>query len=428
MGSAGVLFFPQRRALGFDSREVTPGLRGAVVQLAAEVRSFGRASVVVSRVVGEELSESTIRRLVEETGEELRELQEREDRWDGTEAVSPQLAVVKCDGGRLRTREPGSGRGVKLSGEKGWRETKNATFEKMVQSGEGADGEDPCAEVPSTFRSVRKAAELSGKAVPEDLEEREAEASEAEASEAGERSGDQEQSKKVRYHGPRRLLRTVISSMSNWREFGWLMYLEAKRRGFHEALVRCFLGDGLVWNWLIWKEYFRSYIPILDFIHLIEHLYVAALVLGVKGAEVARLYLWAVSLCWAGRVDEVIEGLRAACRDRGVDPDGELAEDHPLKPAVSTIRYLQNNRDRMDYPRYRREGLPVTSASMESVIKQINLRVKGTEMFWTHPAGAEAILQVRAAALCEDGRLDRYLAHRPGHPFLRRSSRVTTAA
>jgi hypothetical protein len=48
------------------------------------------------------------------------------------------------------------------------------------------------------------------------------------------------------------------------------------------------------------------------------------------------------------------------------------------------------------------EGAPV-----ESVIKQLNRRVKGTEKFWL-TGGAEAILQVRAAYLSEDGRAERY--------------------
>ena len=59
--------------------------------------------------------------------------------------------------------------------------------------------------------------------------------------------------------------------------------------------------------------------------------------------------------------------------------------------------YLTNNRSRMDYSTYRRFGLPAASSPMESLVKQINLRVKGTEMFWDDPAGAEAILLLRAA-------------------------------
>ena len=36
---------------------------------------------------------------------------------------------------------------------------------------------------------------------------------------------------------------------------------------------------------------------------------------------------------------------------------------------------------------------------IESLIKEINYRVKGTEKFWNRPDGAEHILQVRAASL-----------------------------
>jgi hypothetical protein len=74
----------------------------------------------------------------------------------------------------------------------------------------------------------------------------------------------------------------------------------------------------------------------------------------------------------------------------------------------------------MNYPEYRRQGLPVTTAWMESLVKEINYRAKGTEMFWNDPEGAEAILQIRAAALSDDDRLVRHLQSRPGHPFTRR--------
>ena len=72
----------------------------------------------------------------------------------------------------------------------------------------------------------------------------------------------------------------------------------------------------------------------------------------------------------------------------------------------------------MDYARYRRLGLPVTSSLVESRIKQINDRVKGTEKFWD-VGGAESILQVRAALLSEDERLDKHMDTRPCLPFRR---------
>ena len=74
----------------------------------------------------------------------------------------------------------------------------------------------------------------------------------------------------------------------------------------------------------------------------------------------------------------------------------------------------------MKYSEYRQAGLPVTTAWMESLVKEMNYRVKGTEMFWNDPDGARAILQVRAASLCDDERLDKHLRGRMGCAFTRR--------
>ena len=79
-----------------------------------------------------------------------------------------------------------------------------------------------------------------------------------------------------------------------------------------------------------------------------------------------------------------------------------------------TIGYLRNNQDHMNFPEYRKQGLPVTSSLVESLIKEINYRVKGTEKFWDNPEGAEAILQLRAAVLSDDNRLQTFIMTRPG--------------
>jgi hypothetical protein len=73
----------------------------------------------------------------------------------------------------------------------------------------------------------------------------------------------------------------------------------------------------------------------------------------------------------------------------------------------------------MDYPRYRRLGVPITSSPVESWIKQLNHRVKGSEKFWDDDQKSEAVLQVRAAWLGEDEELQRYLRERPGHSAAR---------
>jgi hypothetical protein len=204
-------------------------------------------------------------------------------------------------------------------------------------------------------------------------------------------------------------------------EFGQQMQHEAQRRRFQEAQRRVFIGDGLAWNWSIRRTHFATFTPILDFIHAIHYAYAAAESWEVEGAAHWERYLALAEAIWQGRVSEVIQILQAELARRGVT-DEKLPEDSPHRPLLDALRYFTNNREKMDYPTYRRQGLPITSSPMESLIKQINHRVKGTEMFWLQPAGAEAILQIRAASLSEDGRLHDYLSHRPGYEFTRRSS------
>jgi hypothetical protein len=389
--------------MGLDSRDTTPELTSALVFLASEVRSFERAAVVLRRVLKQTVSTSTIRRIAKEVGLELTE--EPLD-GDDLEVVVPQVAVVSCDGGRLRTREPDSGRGVRPSGENGWRETKNASLERMTPP--KSDGDvDPCPDLPTTFRTAARVAKLTEKPVPND----------------GVPLDDE--TRRVLYSGPKRVLRTVLASMASSDDFGPMMEREARRRRFCESPRRAFVGDGLPWNWTIWKKHFRSFVPILDFIHAIQYVFHAAMCLADNEADGWDAYVHSITLCWQGRVDDVIRQWTDACRRRGIDVEVKLADDDPNKPLVDAVRYLTNNRSRMDYPTHRRLGLPVTSSPMESLVKQMNLRVKGTEMFWDDPAGAEAILRLRAASLSDDGRLDRHLATRPGCPFVRRTTLAT---
>ena len=64
--------------------------------------------------------------------------------------------------------------------------------------------------------------------------------------------------------------------------------------------------------------------------------------------------------------------------------------------------YLENNRGRADYPRYRELGLPCGSGPVEAQCKAlVGARCKLAGMRnWTY-AGAEAVLRLRAAA--QDG-------------------------
>lgn len=319
----------------------------------------------------------------------------------------PELAIVECDGGRLRCREPGHGPGVHLDG-KGWREDKNAC---LIRAQRQTFDEDPQPEPPDCFSNPKHVAKIT-----------ETQAFSAAAPIATTTDSQQHEddlpATDVPDWRPKRLVRTVLSSMADSTEFGRQMNREAKRRGFYKAKAQAFLGDGLPWNWSIWKSHFRTFTPILDFIHPLSYLFVASKTVHANSADAWSQYLVWMHGCWNGDVDQVLEELLNWQLKLGTAPD-DADENDPRSVLSKTIGYLQNNRARMDYPAYRRQGLPVTTAWMESLVKEINYRVKGTEMFWNNPDGAEAILQVRAAALSDDGRLGRHLENRPGSPFTR---------
>ena len=73
---------------------------------------------------------------------------------------------------------------------------------------------------------------------------------------------------------------------------------------------------------------------------------------------------------------------------------GVLAGDDPRELVRRSLVDLANNRQRMDYPEYRRQGLPLTSTLMESLIKEMNYRVRGSEEFWNNTDGANHILAI----------------------------------
>jgi hypothetical protein len=407
-------FSPLREALGFDARALTPLLVRRLTYAGVEARSFRRAAIVMEQVAGPPVSAKTIERVVHDVGREPAQRRGADPKTDDALARRPEsppvLAVVECDGGRIRTREPGHGPGVRRTAE-GWRETKNA---RLIRARRTLSPEDPEPEPPACFRDPGHVAEI-------------AETEALSVASASPPPGSRQQASEAPEMGlvspadwhPERLVRTVLSSMAESKDFGDQMAREAQRRRFAEADARAFLGDGLPWNWSIWKRHFRDSTPVLDFIHVLSYLFLAAKGVREVAEDAWGQYLAWMRGAWRGEVGQVLEELRAWQLKWG-EPADNAPESDPRQVLSQTITYRENNQERMRYPDYRQQGLPVTTAWMESLVKEVNYRVKGTEMFWDHPDGAEAILQVRAAARSDDERLAKHLAERPGCPFTRR--------
>lgn len=228
---------------------------------------------------------------------------------------------------------------------------------------------------------------------------------------------------------PELAVRTYVATTAPVDRFGPMVGAEACRRNFAKAAARAFLGDGSAWVWGLHRREFPDFVAIVDFLHVLVHLFTAARAMTEDVEGRWGLYLGWAEACWQGRVDEVIGQLGHWCEPQArLDAGGQLpGEEDPCRVVMRVRSYLQANQERMDYPRYRRLGLPWTTSHVESTVKQFNRRVKGSEKFWSE-AGAEAMLQLRAAFLSEDGRLDRHLKERPSGPFRNYKDRKTGKA
>ncbi len=301
----------------------------------------------------------------------------------------------------MQTRTPGEGPGVH---EAHWRETKTAGFFRMKTASHAAD---PHPALPRCFASRRKMQGLLP-GVGEELA-------------AGEPVTDHDPNWR-----PKVLFRTCSASLETSERFGQMMAAEADTRGFFAAHRRAFLGDGLPYNWSIHRRHFPTFEPIVDFVHPLERLYAAARAAHEENDSAWSQYVAWAGAVWQGRISEVIQELAGYSQSWGPPPK-DADESDPRRVLAESLTYLRNNQSRMDYPRYRRQGLPVTSALIESLVKEMNYRVKGTEKFWNDGLPGEAILQVRAALLSDDDRLAAHIRQRPGRPFARTSRKTPLA-
>jgi hypothetical protein len=384
------------------------------------LKSFADASFA-AQLAGVEVSPRHLGRLAHEVGDALAKerdekvIQRRRRELPERVASPPEVVAVEVDGGRVKTRAAGCGPGVHQA------QGKEDKIACLVSLQSDRYEQDPKPEPPESFleprrvqRLVRQMKGLPGEDPAEAAEPEEP----AEPSRPPKKAAPVEES-------PTPLVRTCVASMRAAKSFGPMVAAEAQERAFYRAKRRAFLGDGLAYNWSIHKAYFPDFVPIVDLLHVLCYLYLAAWATGGAGAGRWSLYVAWLRACWQGRVAEVIDELRVWQGRLGKPPGGEeLEEFDPRRLVAEALSYLGNNRQRMDYPRYRQEGLPVTSSLVESLVGEFNARVKGPQKFWNRldDAGAETILQVRAAVLSEDNRLERHFAERPGSPYRRKAA------
>jgi len=446
------IFFPQRLLLKLDTHGYSPALLHKILGTAGQVKSYELASRVVQLVGDIRISGRHINRLTEEIGTELQERRDRETedyvhhRRQPPQRPAPRVAAIALDGGRIQTRATGQGPGVHGQG---WKEDKVACLLALEGPTFTAD---PHPEPPRCFLDAPRVDELvrdlqahhgsrqenelpqlaelglgrpaaAAAATPEPAAADGSAAAVPAAPAAGTAAGAAAPN---RDWPPRRTPggRTCVATLRDSAAFGKMVAAEAYRQHFQGAERGALLGDGGAWIWTLHEKWFGWLTPVADFVHPLTYLYVTATVLAGSVAQRWQWYVEWMTACWQGRVRAVIEELQRRLEQLGPYPGtGEPPPPEPREVLRRALTYLRHNEPRMKYPEYRCQGLPVTSSMVESLIKEVNYRVKGTEKFWDHPEGAEAILQVRAALLSDDDRLGRHIEQRPGSAFRRHHKR-----
>jgi hypothetical protein len=394
-----------------------------VVSATARFSSFADATDAL-RLAGINISESQVRRLAHEVGHELiqirdqKAIEHRHRQLKPRTEVIPQAVVVEVDGGRIRTRQAGQSPGVHDAQNK---EDKIACLATLSGPTFSAD---PCPEPPQSFQCPRRVRRLvvqmkglAGDAATQEIPEE----STIPVSELA------REEQPCRW-SPQQLVSTCVASMETSASFGPLMAAEASERNFYQSLRRAFVADGSAYNWSIHRGYFGDFEPITDFLHAICYVYACASAVSFDESGGWSQYLVWMRALWQGRVAEVLAELDVWQERLGQPPEAdELSSEQsrdPRRVVKQGRTYLQNNASRMAYPRYRQEGLPTTSSLVESLVGEVNARVKSKQKYWTRGEGSESILQLRAAYLSQDDRLSRFFASRPGCPFRKRSRAI----
>jgi hypothetical protein len=164
------------------------------------------------------------------------------------------------------------------------------------------------------------------------------------------------------------------------------------RLGIPQADQVLFIADGAPW---IWKRVpllvhalglaAQQVHELLDFYHAVQHLgQVAALRKDWSAKARAHWRTHQRRLLLQGQVEQVIVAVRDLCRGRN------------SKAMRTQLDYCIKHQRRMAYAKLMAMQLPIGSGAIERAVRRvINLRLKGSNLFWCR-ASAEALLLLRS--------------------------------
>lgn len=187
---------------------------------------------------------------------------------------------------------------------------------------------------------------------------------------------------------------------------------EAVRRGFARSARRVVLGDGAKWIWNLAGEHFPDAIQIVDRFHAKQHLSDVAKSIYAADHDLAEEWAHArYDELDAGNIDAVLCALRSQA-PTNVD-------------AGKCVDYIDGNRERMAYARFRAAGLCTSTGVVEAGCKTaIGTRCKRAGMRWS-TAGVNAIIALRCCLLSR--RFEDFWARRAAGGPSRRSPATAPA-
>ena len=159
------------------------------------------------------------------------------------------------------------------------------------------------------------------------------------------------------------------SQKKSLEEFKKTATAEAHDFEFYAYETQVFLGDGAHWIWDYADTYHPDAIKILDFYHASEYLgnAFASLALG-SNKDSQKLNKQIFNLLKNGKIDAILTWLH---------------KQKSTEKIQDCIRYYENNKKRMDYGAYKKQGLDIGSGVIESANRSIiQVRMKHSGMHW----------------------------------------------
>jgi hypothetical protein len=335
---------PLDYAMGIPTRGPTVARRELVGATAADSRSFEHSKRQLARQ-RIELSSESIRKLAEREGRRIVETRDQDvervfarSQLPATKVDPPELLIITCDGGMVQTRDA----------KHRWKSDKvGCVYDATPQ---------PTPQAASAKE----------------------------------------------YRGAKAVTKTYTASMVTWKDFGGMLYTEARRRGLDEAHQVVFISDAAESIRELRAMHFPQAAGIIDWYHAKEHIHNSAKAAFGTTSDSECWVQEVGDLLWNGQLKDVIAAIKKQSDKKGPPPKGASDSD-PRVILHRDVGYFTKNRAEMDYPTYRARGWPIGSGVAEGSVKIFGKRLKGSEKFW-NIEGSEEMLALCALYLSEDGR------------------------